>query len=329
VESRKQFAKEGKGNVYLKFLLELKKLVDANNKKVQFWGDIILHHPELIPHLPKDMTALIWGYGAKHPFKKQCAQFQKAGLDFYVCPGTSTWKTIMGRNKNAFENLLNAAENGKAYGATGFLNTNWGDNGHWQPQSVCYPAYLYGAALAWSVEENKSVDIAHFLNQQVFEDRNEVIGQVIVDLGNAYLETGVETDNSNIFFQMLKEAHKPMDKGRNIKKLKAEKVKQAMAFINEKLKAMDNAAMTCYDAPLVKEELQQAANLCLHACQQILYKLEAKGGSIKNIAAKQREELKEELEALISRHQHLWLKRNRPGGLSDSSTKLQSVLDKY
>lgn len=321
--------KVGKGKVYLDFLLKLKKIIDANGKKVQFWGDIILHHPELIPELPKDMTALIWGYTANHPFKRQCAQFQKSGLDFYVCPGTSTWKTIMGRNKNGFDNLLNAAENGKTYGAKGFLNTNWGDNGHWQPQSVCYPAYLYGAALSWSVKENKSIDVAHFLNQQVFKDRNNAIGQLIVDLGNAYLETGVETDNSNIFFHMLKEAHKPMAKGRNIKKLKVEKVKHAMAFIEQKLQAINNTSMQCDDAQLVKDEMEQAAKLCLHACQQVLYKMQAKGGSIKNITAPQREELKAELEALIIRHKKLWIKRNRTGGVGDSSEKLRKILRMY
>jgi len=29
---------------------------------MQFWGDIILHYPELIKELPSDVIALNWGY---------------------------------------------------------------------------------------------------------------------------------------------------------------------------------------------------------------------------------------------------------------------------
>ena len=32
------------------------------------WDDIIIKYPELIPELPKDMIAMIWGYEADHPF---------------------------------------------------------------------------------------------------------------------------------------------------------------------------------------------------------------------------------------------------------------------
>jgi hypothetical protein len=112
VGKSKQMCEEiGKGQVYLNFLTQLKSEVDKYNLRVQFWGDIILHHPELIPELPKDMIALIWGYDEHYPFDKNCAKFKAAGLDYYVCPGTSSWMTIIGRNKNAFGNLQNDAIN--------------------------------------------------------------------------------------------------------------------------------------------------------------------------------------------------------------------------
>jgi hexosaminidase len=59
-----------------------------------------------------------------HPFETQCPKFVAAGIkDFYVCPGTSSWNTLTGRTKNAIGNLRNAAVNGHATGAEGYLIT--------------------------------------------------------------------------------------------------------------------------------------------------------------------------------------------------------------
>ena len=71
---------------------------------MQFWGDIVLQHPDLIPEIPKDVIALAWGYEANHPFELECARFAEAGIPFYVCPGTSSWCSLGGRTANALGN---------------------------------------------------------------------------------------------------------------------------------------------------------------------------------------------------------------------------------
>ena len=63
--SHEMCEKKGTGKVYLNYLKELRTLASKQGKKVQFWGDIILHYPELIPDLPKDMTAMVWGLRGK------------------------------------------------------------------------------------------------------------------------------------------------------------------------------------------------------------------------------------------------------------------------
>ncbi len=60
------------------------------------WGDIILKYPELVPELPEDVVVLDWGYEADHPFHEQCAIFAEAGRSFFVCPGTSSWLSLVG-----------------------------------------------------------------------------------------------------------------------------------------------------------------------------------------------------------------------------------------
>ena len=100
--------------------------------------------------MPKNVIALNWGYEADHPFDAEAAQFAKAKIPFYVCPGTSTWQTLIGRHDNALANLRAAAKAGKKFGAIGFLNTDWGDGGHPQPLAVSWPMFAAGAALAWN-----------------------------------------------------------------------------------------------------------------------------------------------------------------------------------
>ena len=149
-QSKKLCEAKGKGRVYLDFLKKIHREVSARDKKMMFWGDIILKYPKLIRELPKNVIALNWGYEANHPFEKEAAQFAKAKIPFYVCPGTSTWQTLIGKHDNALANLRAAAKAGKKFGAIGFLNTDWGDGGHPQPLAVSWPLFAAGAALAWN-----------------------------------------------------------------------------------------------------------------------------------------------------------------------------------
>lgn len=58
-----------------------------------------------------------------HPFELQCKQFAEHKLPFYVCPGTSSWNTLIGRTQNAIGNLKSAAKYGSENGAEGYLIT--------------------------------------------------------------------------------------------------------------------------------------------------------------------------------------------------------------
>ncbi|MCU4164519.1 beta-N-acetylhexosaminidase [Carboxylicivirga caseinilyticus] len=319
----------GKGQVYLNYLLELKKEVDKYGRTTQFWGDIILNHPELISELPKDMVALIWGYEANHPFDKQCKQFAEAGLDYYVCPGTSSWLTIIGRNKNAFANLLNAAENGKRHNAKGYLITDWGDHGHWQPLSVSYPSFIYGAALSWNVSDSKDMDIAKATSQFLLLDETDIAGKVLVNLGNAYLKTGAITDNSNIFYQLLRRNNHSIKTDRWLKQIYAEKLARTKNFINDQIELLGNAQISSYDSNTVKQEIQLAAKLAIHACDVGIAKSQTHEGYFKDISLHKQKEFIDTLDYIIMKHQTIWMLRNRKGGLEDSVTKLENIKKSY
>jgi hexosaminidase len=233
-QSKKLCAAKGQGRVYLDFLKQIHQEVSARGKTMMFWGDIILKYPKLIPELASfvvppsgglrgksseppeggttNIIALNWGYEANHPFEKEAAQFAKAKIPFYVCPGTSAWQTLIGRHDNAFANLRAAAKAGRKHGALGYLITDWGDGGHPQPLAVSYLPYLVGASLSWCAKtfdaklvcssafrrsgrkdansrlkaEQQTKALFRVLNRDVFNDPTDNAAQVAYALGHAH-----------------------------------------------------------------------------------------------------------------------------------------------
>ena len=216
-QSKKLCERLGKGRVYLDFLKKIHREVSRRGKRMMFWGDIILKYPKLIPELAKicsgrresahsnqsgltsaattNLIALNWGYEAPHPFEKEAAQFAKPKIPFYVCPGTSTWQTLVGRHNNALANLRAAAKAGKRFGAVGYLNTDWGDGGHPQPLTVSWSMFLAGAALAWNAtgfDERKLIPV---LSRDVFEDSSGKLADAAFNLGFTHKKLGIRAPN--------------------------------------------------------------------------------------------------------------------------------------
>ena len=185
-QSRQLCEAKGKGRVYLDLLKEIHREVSTRGKTMLFWGDIILKYPKLIRGLPKNTIALNWGYEKDHPFEREAAKFAKANIPFYVCPGTSTWQTLIGKHDNAFANLRAAAKAGKKHGAIGLLNTDWGDGGHPQPLAVSWPLFAAGAAASWNSTPLEENVLTAILNRDVFEDARGKIAQAGLKLGLAH-----------------------------------------------------------------------------------------------------------------------------------------------
>lgn len=327
--SREACEQSGPGEVYLRYLRQLNAEVNKLGKQCQFWGDIVLMHPELIPEIPVNMCALVWGYGPAHPFDKQLPAFKNAGLGFYVCPGTSAWCSLIGKNQAAFENLKNAAVQGRLHGAKGYLNTNWGDYGHWQPLSVEYPAIMTGAGYAWHYDSSALDRLEFQLNHYVFDDESGNTAKAVLKLGNAYLKTGIPNGNANAFHLLLARYDTPLQNHHQCKELDTAGLAAAEREIMAALEILKNAHPGCNDARIVKAETEQAARLALHSIHLGMARLNSPDFATKNISPHEKKMLIAELEPLIARHKKLWVVRNRPGGLSDSAGKLEKLLDYY
>jgi len=317
----------GLGRVYLDFLLDIYKIVQSHGRRMQFWGDIIMHYPELIPELPKNVIAMAWGYEAAHPFAEHGKRFAASGVPFYVVPGTSSWNSLVGRTDNAVGNLRNAAENGLANGAIGYLITDWGDCGHWQFQPVSYLGFAYGAGVSWAYEANKDMDIPKALDVYAFEDEANVMGRLVYDLGNVHKKTGVIIGNSSVYYPLLltvlegniKDSYALRDLDKN-------GLEDTIASVDRIMANLPRAKMRCPDAALIVKEFEFSAALIRLACKLGLARLEAGGVGTSQVPAAVRHTLAAELEPLIPEFRQLWLERNRCGGLKESAGHFERLL---
>jgi len=220
-----------------------------------------------------------------------------------VCPGTSSWNSFAGRTENCLENLRAAARAGMAHGATGFLNTDWGDNGHWQFLPVSYLGLAAGAAVSWH-HAGRETDYTRELDAHVFRDHAGVMGGLARDLGNAYLRTGVKIHNESALFQVLRHPERPAPEG-----LRPAALQETRAWIESVAGRLDGARMDLPEAALIRDEYALTVRLMQLACDR----------------AAGVQTTREELAVIIAEFRRLWLARNRVGGLSDSVSRLEAL----
>lgn len=148
-------ATHGLGRVYLDHLLKVHQLLEPYGCRMLFWGDILERHPELIPELPRDVVLLNWFYdahGEEARYLNRARPAQLAGLEHWVCPGTSAWLSFFFRKENARDNIAAWAAVARETGARGLLNTDWGDAGHLNCLSFSYWSFAWGADRAWRTQ---------------------------------------------------------------------------------------------------------------------------------------------------------------------------------
>ncbi len=157
-QSREAAKTKGVGAVYFEHLNRVRELLKPYNRRLMFWGDIALNHPDLIGNIPKDMIVMNWQYGARDDFDASIKPFKDAGLEQFVCPGAQTWNQIFPNLDAATKNIINFVRDGQKAGATGMMNTTWDDDGESLFEMSWYAIALGGAA-AW---QEGAVDINRF-----------------------------------------------------------------------------------------------------------------------------------------------------------------------
>ena len=294
-------ARKGKYRVYLDFLLGLHRGVTRHARRMQFWGDIILKAPELIPELPKDLTALAWGYEAEHPFAENCRKFRDSGVPLYVCPGTSSWRGLSGRDTNLRGNLRAAAAEGRKHGAEGFLLTDWGDEGHHQVWPVSFNGLALAARLAWRADPTGADAQAERLaNRHLFDDPTGRASAAFAEIGRLPDLFAKKFTNSAVFHHLLFAKTPPDWMG----EIAETELREARARLRE-IRAADGAS-GCRDRRIPAE--------FHHTCRMLDAALR------RGLAFKDRgsDLTPTQWDRLRASHRRQWLARNRPGGLEES-----------
>ena len=101
--------KEGRLNLYFEYVEKLHAYCASRGKRMLMWGDEILHHPDCVSRFPKDAILLDWIYEGDAHFEDHARLMQKTGLNYCLCPGTSSWGSLTGRSDNMAKNIRDAA----------------------------------------------------------------------------------------------------------------------------------------------------------------------------------------------------------------------------
>lgn len=187
----------GLGSVYFDHLKRVRELLLPYKRRLMFWGDIALNHPDLLPGVPRDMIAMNWDYAAKPSFEARIQLFQKAGLEQFVCPGVQSWNQLFPNNDIAVVNIPNFVRDGQRAGVLGVMNTQWDDDGETLFENTWYGVVL-GAAASWQAAP---LDLAAFerdFDWAFFRHEGDELTRAIRTLGSVNTKLGI--NNSDQLF---------------------------------------------------------------------------------------------------------------------------------
>lgn len=160
----------GVGAIYFEHLTRVREVLKPYDRRLMFWGDIALNHPDLIGSVPKDMIVMNWDYAPKDDYLSRIKPFKDAGLEQFVCPGVHNWNQIFPNLEAASKNVANFVRDGKASGALGMMNTSWDDDGE-SLFEMTWHGIVLGAAASWQNEAvvrnafDEDFDWAFFRNE--------------------------------------------------------------------------------------------------------------------------------------------------------------------
>lgn len=199
-QSREAVKARGFGAIYFEHLRRVREILDPYKRRLMFWGDIALRHPDLIGNIPRDMIVMNWTYGPNASYyDKWIKPFKDAGLDQFVCPGVWNWNQIFPNTEAAIVNIRNFVRDGQKANAMGMMNTSWDDDGETLFETTWYGIVL-GAAASW---QDATLDIESFdkdFDWSFFRSDAHDFVRVIRDMGRVNSLLGVGASDS-LFWQ--------------------------------------------------------------------------------------------------------------------------------
>jgi len=319
--SRDAVEKQGRAAVYFEFVERIAAVARELGKRPMMWADIALSHPEMLDRFPKDAIGLAWGYEPDSDFAHWCDLLSEQGIESWVCPGTSSWRSITGRTSERRANISHASAAIK-HGASGYLVTDWGDMGHHQHWPIALNAVAHAAQAAWNPDaalDPRAVSL-HVFNDESLELAGwlDTLGDVDAHLravgGGTSLEDAKPIRNASALFRDLHRA----DPLPNPIPSTIEMWEQAASNL---LACESSVPATLKRDSLIGEEVAQTLATARLAVEHALV-------SRRGCSVPLRDWIVDLARHVEKEHNHLWLMRNRPGGLSRSASHYSRLVDR-
>lgn len=315
-------AERGKHTVYLEFLRAVRDRLHARGRRMQFWADIVLAEPDRVREVPDDAIAMAWGYEATHPFERELPVLAASGLDFVVCPGTSSWNSIGGRCENARVNITRAAAGAADHGARGLLVTDWGDRGHHQPPVVSSFGFAIAAGSAWNpADVRDGAGWARVVDRHVFDGTGE-LGDALLALGRVDDANACAVENgSSLFFALYFARDEwPNERVATLDADGAAASRDAARAVVDRLTRRRSTGGASDDHAAELEWCARALEWCADFAAA---RIDAPRGPLHELAGAGA--LGARLRALGDEHERHWSRRSRPGGLARSRAVLEDA----
>ncbi|MBA3242664.1 MAG: family 20 glycosylhydrolase [Acidobacteria bacterium] len=186
---------QGVGKVYFEHLRRVREILKPYDRRLMFWGDIALNHPELIGSIPRDMIVMNWDYAPRKDFTARIEPFKKAGLEQFVCPGVQSWNQIFPNLDAATINISNFVRDGQAVGALGMMNTQWDDDGESLFEMTWY-AVVLGAAASWQDASTGTGDFERDFQWAFFRSEGRDVTKALRALGGVNTLLGTSASDA-------------------------------------------------------------------------------------------------------------------------------------
>ncbi len=317
-KSKQLGEKLGRGGVFLEHVRRVRDLAAQHGKRTMIWGDVVYGHPQIIPEMDRDLILLDWWYEAEFDFDRVEA-YRRNGIEFLVCPGTSTWNCLFPRVENSILNISRWSDAARRHGALGVICTDWGDYGHYNLLGNSWLAFAWTAQQAWSGETDpKSFDRA--FGRLLFGETRGAVAGCYRALGAVH-DAGFRIFNASAFQYLFFD---DLDRAFFLQQAKPAALRRSLRRLEQCRLRLRKARDAFERDPLTRDELSYATDASLFAVRKALAagewlawrrrpgRLDAAGrrclaGTLERLAGEQTELGKE-----LAR---LWLARSQPSNL--------------
>lgn len=120
--------------------------VRRHDRQILMWGDMLLHHEELMRRMPRDVIVCDWHYGPQGS-RETLERFQKEGFAVLAAPAVSTCPGFGVQMECSLKNIRAMAGDAVELGLRGILLTTW-EFGFGSGPDLIWPFVAYAGAVA-------------------------------------------------------------------------------------------------------------------------------------------------------------------------------------